>query len=187
MATQSQKIEQSKLEDLLGRIVLKDQNAFKQFYDLTSPKVYGLVLFMIKNAEPSKDLMQEIYMRVWSKAGEYDAHKGAVMPWLLTLARYRVLDLLRAQKRFNNALDRHSEQMELAQQVHDNDMPDTLKECLNSLADSQRHSILQAFLFGLTHEELAQKLAIPLGTIKSRIRRGLVRLKQCLDHPSQTV
>lgn len=187
MNTVAQAAEQSELEDLLARIAMNDQRAFKRFYTITSPKVYGLIIFMLKNAEQSKDILQEVYIRIWSKAAEYQAHKGAVIPWLLTIARYRVLDFLRSEKRFQNALDRHSETLELDEQVNENDMPESLTICLNTLADSQRHSILQAFLHGWTHEELAQKLATPLGTIKSRIRRGLVRLKQCLENATHAV
>ncbi len=177
-------VEQQELAPLMAKVALRDQQAFKTLFDKTSPKVYGVVLYMLKNTAQAQDLLQEVYLRIWSQASEYQPLRGPVMPWILAIARYRVLDFLRAEKRRTDAMDRHEEKVKLDELDVENDMPESLKHCLDTLASVQRQSIFEAFFNGWTHEELAKKISVPIGTVKSRIRRGLARLKDCLEPAS---
>ena len=181
MENQNQKAEQLELGMLMAKTVLRDQTAFKDLYDKTAHKVYGLILKMLGNKALAEDLLQDVYLRVWSQASQYQADKGPVVPWLLTVARYRALDLLRAEKRRENAMTAHEENFSLENVDAPGNLSEELTHCLGRLAGEQLQSILQAFFFGLTHEELARRLSTPIGTVKSRIRRGLARLKECLE------
>ena len=168
----------AELERLLANSVLGDRDAFAALYEATSSRVYALGLRMLGNRDQASDLLQDVYVRIWTRAGEYHAERGSVLAWLLSIARYRALDMLRFEGR-RSPIGSETAEPELAGMVDASTL--ALEECLDTLADSQRSSILTVFFDGLTHDELAAREQQPLGTVKSRIRRGLQRLKDCLD------
>lgn len=178
-------IEQDRFADLIARVALRDQAAFQQLYEKTSARAYGLALRMMGTAQPAQDLLQEAYLKVWANASEYRPDKGRVLSWLLGIVRYRALDALRAGKRHGKAMDSHLQSEQQLNPQAGLVMPDEnsegLAHCLQTLAASQRESIVQAFVYGWTYDELAARTAKPIGTIKSQIRRGLARLKECLE------
>ncbi len=172
--------QQADLESLLARAALADRAAFHALYDATSPLVYGVLRAMLRDEESAQDVLQDTYVKVWGRAGEYHSDRGHVLSWIIAIARYSALDLLRASKRRSNFEQQAGETLLLT--LPDTDtFSDSLKDCLDRLADLQRRSIFSAFVHGFTHEELAQRENAPLGTIKSRIRRGLQRLRECLE------
>lgn len=166
-------------EDLLARVVLGDRNAFQLLYEETSPKVYGVLLRMLGDASSAQDVLQDTYVRVWSRAGEFHGERGKVLAWIITIARYRALDLLRSQKRRVEVTREFSQDQKFSVDLSESDP--RLYSCLETLADTQKSSVVASFVHGFTHEELAVQFAAPIGTIKSRIRRGLQRLKECLE------
>ena len=167
-------------ESLLASTALGDRVAFQQLYSDTSPRVYGVLMSMLSDRATAQDVLQDTYVKVWSRAGDYHAERGEVLSWIIAIARYRALDLLRASSRRQNFEHQAAEPEALTFSASD-EFSELLQECLNRLAQLQRRSILEAFINGFTHEELASNEDTPIGTIKSRIRRGLVRLRECLD------
>jgi len=172
--------QQKELEVLLASTALGDRNAFQTLYSNTSPRVYAVLMSMLSDKATAQDVLQDTYVKVWSRASEYHSERGEVLSWIIAIARYRALDLLRAANRRQNF-----EQQAMAPQALSlsatNDFSDLLQECLDRLAQLQRRSILAAFINGFTHEELASLEKTPVGTVKSRIRRGLARLRECLE------
>ena len=167
-----------------------DWRAFTRLYAMTSPQLYGLILRMTNYAQTCEDLLQEVYITVWRRADHYDASQAQVMTWLIAIARNRTLDWLRQQSSGLNPRmsDQDPEALELAagtatpeQSAHDAANETDLEHCLEQLSGEQRSAIVLAFLEGHSHAELAERLASPLGTVKSWVRRGLASLKTCLQ------
>ncbi|MEM7225651.1 MAG: sigma-70 family RNA polymerase sigma factor [Pseudomonadota bacterium] len=156
-----------------------DQAAFAELYQATSPRLFAVVLRIARRRDQAEELLQETYLRIWREAGGYQANRGAPMAWMVTIARNRALDRWRKEVRRPAA-----EAAEPAEMLDWGDLNgDTrdLRHCLSGLAPAQRDAILLAYIEGYTHDELARRLKSPLGTIKSWIRRGLLRLRECLE------
>lgn len=179
------------LGDWLAATSRGDRRAFSRLYKATSPYLYALLLRMLKHRGLADESLQEVYIRVWQKAESYDPERGAPMTWLLSIARYRALDLIRQRSGPETAADGPMESValyELAGSLHDPESDagtleslQNLQNCLEALSEEQRKSILMAYYEGYSHSELAEFLGAPLGTVKSWVRRGLQRLRQCLE------
>jgi len=172
--------QQDELEALIARAAMADRAAFQTLYKVTSPRVYAVLIAMLRDEEIAQDVLQDAYVKVWARAGEYHSERGQVLSWIIAIARYRALDVLRASKRRSNFEQQAGESAVLSVPATDA-FTEMLSECLDRLADLQRSNIISAFMHGFTHEELADREDTPIGTIKSRIRRGLQRLRECLD------
>ncbi len=170
----------------LGQVATGDRAALKTVYDQTSGKIYGVIIRLVRDRERADDVMQDVYLKVWNRAGRYDPAKASVITWLCTIARNSAIDTLRRDKRIpipvaDDALpeprdtDPLADQLLCAQEDYEK-----LRKCMEELNDDQRSSIRLAFFEGLTHSQLSEQLAVPLGTLKSWIRRGLSGLKACL-------
>ena len=181
------------LADLLARTALADQGAFAELYRLTSARLYGVALRIMRDTPAAEEVLQEAYVSVWHHAAGYRAAKSQPLTWLTTIVRNRCLDQLRR---------RQIDTIPLARQADDGDEPEmdfpsdaptpvdmlmagaesrSVRTCVEALEGGQKQAIALAFYQGLTHAELAQHLRQPLGTVKSWIRRGLDRLRECLD------
>ncbi|QRR33250.1 sigma-70 family RNA polymerase sigma factor [Hydrogenophaga sp. YM1] len=178
------------LMDLIDRIAQRDEAALKALYDLTARKLYGLSLRVLGSAEAAEDALQEAYLQVWRSAGDYRATLSPPMAWLGLIVRSRSLDLLRRR-----AADRAHLTQELDEALADTlpgDAPNpmdtslasqqawAMHQCLGQLENKQREVISLAYLRDLSHGELAERLALPLGTVKTWIRRGLDKLRDCM-------
>lgn len=172
------------LLNLLARTAQRDAQAFKELYDHTAPQLNAIALRILKQQTLAEDALQDTYIQIWHRAEDYHADRGSVMAWLTGIMRYRAIDLLRRNP--GDGASAHS-----ATETEDPDpQPDTfaaakeashtLHDCLARLSDSQRQSISLAYFEGLTHQELAARTGAPLGSVKSRIRRALQRLRECL-------
>jgi RNA polymerase sigma-70 factor (ECF subfamily) len=176
----------SPLFDLLARTALGDQGAFSQLYQLTSPKLFSVAMRILRHEERAEECLQEAFVNIWRQASSYNADKSAPMTWMTTVVRNRALDLLRQRRPETQADD-----AQLIENIEDsNDRTDAvefggesrrLAQCLGELKDEQRRCVLLAYYEGHTHPELATRLKVPVGTIKTWIRRGLQQLRQCLD------
>ncbi len=181
-------VDPQRLAELLAATADGDQNALVALYDATSPILYGLLLRMLKQPEWAQEALQDCYMRVWRRSGTYSRDKGDPIGWLIGIARYRALDLLRTQRHGLDLLD--DGQMALQQAVDQGPTPEDraveqeglrrLSRCMDALQDDQRRSVLLAYYEGYSHQELAQVMNAPLGTVKAWVRRGLARLRECL-------
>lgn len=174
----------AELKQLLSRVTRGDELAFEKLYRLVSPHLFGLALHMLRDADLARDVVQDSFISIWRNAGEYDPSKSAPMTWMVSIARYRTLDLLR-KARPNTSFE-VTTAMEFRDQPEDEnpevDPGDSaaIHKCVDSLASVQRQCIALAFFRGLTHSELADHLKQPLGTVKSWVRQGLLQLKDCL-------
>jgi RNA polymerase sigma-70 factor (ECF subfamily) len=171
------------LKALIARTAREDRAAFRALYDATSPRVYGVLVALLRNDDTAQDVLQDTFVKVWARAGEYHSERGEVLSWIIAIARYRALDLLRASRRRSSYEQQAGESplLTLPAVSASDEFSLRLTDCLDRLAERQRRNIVAAFVRGFTHEELARQENTPLGTIKSRIRRGLQRLRECLE------
>jgi RNA polymerase sigma-70 factor (ECF subfamily) len=187
----SKAVEAEQRRDALARDIALagegDRAAFERVYARTSAKIYSLLLAMLEHQAVAEDVLQETFFAVWQNAGRYQRTTASPMTWLITTARNKAIDRLRSEKgaRLHVALDDapapivDTQPLALAmlETISDHQR---LHACMEELDARQRDSIREAFFHGLTYDELAAKTGVPLGTMKSWIRRGLLRLKACL-------
>jgi RNA polymerase sigma factor (sigma-70 family) len=178
----------ARLMELLARTALADQRAFAELYRLTSAHLYAVALRILKESAPAEEVLQESFVNVWHHAGSYVAAKSQPLTWLTSIVRNRCLDHLRRREVETVTMDDEEEGLGVAA-----DDPSPLEmllsganaravgACVETLEPGQKQAIALAFFQGLSHSELAQTLREPLGTVKSWIRRGLERLRDCLD------
>ena len=171
----------------MGRLAGGEQEALGELYDRTSAKLFGICLRILNDREEAEDILQDVYLTVWRRADRFEPARASPITWLATIARNRSIDRLRQIGRRGGGRP-----MEEAEEVAD-DAPDAfealaasdegrrLAECLRTLDDGTSKSIVAAFYGGATYEFIAERLSVPLGTLKSRIRRGLIKLKGCLS------
>lgn len=177
-----------RLSLLLRLVAAGDHAAMEEVYRLTSARLYGLLLRMLPERVAADEVLQETYLTVWRRADGFVAGKSSPMSWLIAIARNKAIDRLRSDSKTakNSSLDSLVEEP-----VDDRPSPLRLLEadqerqqlhwCLDQLEERQREAIRSAFFSGLTYQELAERSSVPLGTMKSWIRRGLLRLKACLE------
>jgi RNA polymerase sigma-70 factor (ECF subfamily) len=171
----------------LGRIPDGDRAALQTVYRLTSAKLFGVCLRILGEHGDAEDVLQEVYVTVWRKAADFDARRASPMTWLIAIARNRSIDRLRASR-----TSRNMEAIDAAADVVDSTAgADAALEgvqehaklhgCLDRLASHERAALRGAFFDGNTYEDLATRMKVPLGTMKSWIRRAMVKLKACLE------
>jgi RNA polymerase sigma-70 factor (ECF subfamily) len=164
-----------------------DQDAFAELYRQVSPHLYGLVLRILRRKDWAEEVLQEGFLNIWNHAGEYQPRKGSPFAWMAAILRNRALDMLRRHRReifssdesFQESLP--GEDPSPLDQLVSGSESKALKHCLEELEGEQRQSILWAYWRGMTHQELSRQLKKPLGTVKSWVRRGLEKLKRCLE------
>ena len=174
------------LAQLMPRIALGDRAALRELYDATSAKLFAVCLRILCDREESEDVLQDVYVTIWRRADRFDPARASVAAWISTIARNRAIDRLRARGPLARA-----EPIEALEIADDQPAADArlamvddaarLERCLGELDDRTRTVIRTAFFEGVTYEALAQRMETPLGTVKSWIRRGLARLKGCLE------
>jgi RNA polymerase sigma-70 factor (ECF subfamily) len=169
---------------LLQRSAEGDRAAFRRLYDLQSSRLYAVALRITRQSALAADAMHEAFVSVWQYADRFDPARGAGEAWLTSIVRYRALDLVRRGVREVTGLDvpeREDEDPDPLARLLGSAEGAALHRCLEELDAERRTLILHAFMDGLTHTELADRFAMPLGTVKSSIRRGLAGLRQCLE------
>lgn len=173
------------LVNLLDAVARGDRWALSEVYARTSAKLYGICLRLLGSEADAQDALQEAYVTVWQKAARFDASKASPITWLSVLARNKAIDRLRQRPIGGEELDEAASipdaglsALELVEQAQE---ADRLSRCLDELEERSRTMIHAAFLEGATYSELAERESVPLGTMKSWIRRGLIRLRGCLE------
>jgi RNA polymerase sigma-70 factor (ECF subfamily) len=173
------------LADALRRTAAGDRAALRQVYEATSAKLFGVVLRILTERAEAEDVLQSVYLTVWQRAASYDPARASPTTWLVTIARNRAIDRLRARPRAtvdieaaNDIADPAPIASEVAAAASD---ARALDGCIGELGAQQALAIRAAYFEGLTHEALATRMAVPLGTVKSWIRRSLQRLRECLE------
>ena len=187
VATPSNVSELETLADLLLAVGQSDRRAFARLYKLSAPTLFAIAVRLLRRRELAEEVMQEAYVAIWRKAGQYQLGRGQPMAWMIAIVRNRAIDRLRRQAREPNVAANLDDLTEFLPNENRGAADPTsavgasLRECLDRLKESQQRAILLAYYHGLTHEELAKRLDAPLGTVKSTVRRGLLRLKECLE------
>jgi RNA polymerase sigma-70 factor (ECF subfamily) len=174
------------LAPLLARIAEGDRAALRALYAATSSKLFGVCLRILSDREESEDVLQDVYVTIWRRADRFDPARASVTTWLSTIARNRAIDRLRARGPL--ARSQPVEDLEIADEAPGaeallvaSDDAARLDACLGELDARTQAAIRTAFLEGVTYEALARRMDTPLGTVKSWIRRGLARMKGCLE------
>jgi RNA polymerase sigma-70 factor, ECF subfamily len=173
------------LEQLVARSALGDRAAFRQLYEAAAPKLFAVARRILRREDWAEEVLQECFVAMWRHAAEYQAVRAAPMTWMTSIVRNRCLDWLRRpnpEPLADEALEALEDQNPgpLARLEHSRDGA-ALARCLRGLEAKQRQAIALAFFDGLSHAELAQHLREPLGTVKTWVRRGLARLRSCLE------
>jgi RNA polymerase sigma-70 factor (ECF subfamily) len=175
-----------RLDVLLAAASRGDEQAFAQLYDQTSSRVYGMVLRVIRDAAQAAEVTQDVYLEVWRQSARFDSGRGAVLPWLLMIAHRRAVDRVRSAQSTVTRDIRYAELNterpydEVSEQVQAGLEAQRVRKVLNDLTAAQREAVSLAYFGGYTHSEVAELLHIPLGTVKTRIRDGLIRMRDAL-------
>jgi RNA polymerase sigma-70 factor (ECF subfamily) len=185
----------SEIGQLLARVALRDQAAFKQLYDATVRCLLAIAVRLLRDEAWAEEVVQEAYVGIWNSAPNYSPLKAQPMTWLMTIARNKAMDALRSTTGERETMVRiapteddkddplaavRDEAAGPLQRLVDRIDAARLRHCLQALDAAQRQAIALAFYDGLTHSELAEHMRQPLGTVKAWVRRGLERLKPCL-------
>ena len=173
---------------LVHRLLQKDVSAFEQLYDRHSRLVYGLLLRILQQAGTAEEVAQDVFLQLWRNAAQYDESRGPFVPWLLTLARNRALDTLRLKSERQRRREDQTEEMppvvtvpQYEKVLDEKRRAEKVRALMASLNPKQKKAIELAYFEGLSHSEIAAALKEPLGTVKSWIRNGLLKLKEGLQ------
>jgi RNA polymerase sigma-70 factor, ECF subfamily len=172
------------LATLIGRCAAQDRAAFRRLYDRQAARLHGIAMRITRQPALAADAVHDTFMALWQHAASFDPARGSAEAWLTSIARYRALDIVRRRTREVTGADipevADPEPDALAQLTGGAEVA-ALRHCLDQLEPDRRGLVVAAFVDGLSHTDLAQKLAMPLGTVKSTIRRALAALKRCLE------
>ncbi|QCI92384.1 sigma-70 family RNA polymerase sigma factor [Novosphingobium sp. EMRT-2] len=166
------------LEQLLGAVATGDMAAFRGLYDVAAGRLLAIAMKILRDRDAAEDAVQEAFLRIWRKAGSYEAARGSPLAWMSIIARNAALDNVRRR--------RPAEELEAVDvidlAVQPVEPPDArLGQCLGRLPADQARAIVTMYTYGLSHVELAEQLSTPLGTVKSWVRRGTRSLKECME------
>jgi RNA polymerase sigma-70 factor (ECF subfamily) len=175
------------LVDRLQAVAAGDRAALRDLYERTSAKLFGVCLRILPDREEAEDVLQDVYLTVWNKAERFDPARASPITWLATIARNRAIDRQRAigprafHRSVDDAADIAADTPDALTQLERGEESRQLSACLDTLDGRTRGAIVAAFFGGRTYEALATEEGVPLGTMKSLVRRGLQRLKNCLQ------
>jgi len=172
----------------VSQVVQGDELALAQLYDASSPLVYGLALRILGDSGAAEEVTLDVYLQVWKQANRFDSVRGRVSTWLMTMARSRAIDKLRGRvqelsqgETLDAVAETRSENLDPEQSATVAQQQTQVRKALSTLSDEQRRAIELAFFNGLSQSEIALKLNEPLGTIKTRIRNGMLKLRELLQ------
>ena len=178
------------LAELLRQSSRGDQEAFARLYDATSRRIYGLVLRIVRDPSMSEEVTQEVYLDVWRTSARFDPAKGSALSWLMTIAHRAAVDRVRSSEASRRRDDAHAHATQdvdfdaTAEAAQSSLEAQRVRKALTTLTEAQRSAVELAYLGGYTHTEVAALLGLPLGTAKTRIRDGLIRLRDTLGVPA---
>lgn len=174
--------------ELMAGTASGDREAFSTLYDRLAPRVYGLVLHVLRNQTDAEDVLQETFFQVWRTASGFDPSRCPLDGWVLMIGRCRALDRLRRRKDSSPAPeDVPAETEHPARELERTEDATQVNAALAYLPAEQREAIRMAFYGGFTHDQISRRLGLPLGTVKTRIRLGMIRLRKCLADKTETL
>ena len=172
------------IENWIQRAGLGDRNAFNALYDATSPKLFGVCLRVLNNRAEAEEALQEAFIRIWQRAERFSANGYSPMTWLITLTRNMAIDRLRARKATTEDINDRQDIADIGPTPEDAVVASSerakINSCLNKLDDAKAGAIRGAYLLGETYEELAKRYAVPVNTMRTWLRRSLLKLRECL-------
>lgn len=174
------------LEHVVSRVARGDEQAFEVLYRRVSGQVLGLIRRVLRDPAQSEEVAQEVFVEVWRTATRFDADRGSATSWIMTMAHARAVDRVRSAQAASNRdervgrRDQTREYDEVAEEVEVRLEQQAVRKCLGGLTDLQREAVQLAYYGGYTYREVAELLDTPLGTVKTRLRDGLIRLRDCL-------
>lgn len=184
------------LQHLLDQVAGGDASALATLYDRTAARLHGVLVRLVRCEADAEELLVDVFQQVWDQAGRYNAARGRPLSWLAVIARSRALDCLRrreARRRHERPLVEQAVRVEQgdpaddpARRREDAEREDEAKRALSALPGDQRRTLELAYFDGLSHTAIARQLDVPLGTVKTRIRRGLRTLRQALAEATET-
>jgi len=183
----------SDIAELLKRISEKDPQGLKELHQAVSGVMLGIIASILKDQHEAEDTLQEVFLRIWRKADRYLPDRGSPMSWIITIARNAAYDRYRQRSRHQAAQKKVTEDLQdslssapaaASHELLKAELCDQIQKALQTLSRDQREAIELAFFSGHTQTEVAERLAIPLGTVKARIRRGMKSLKPLLTQPA---
>lgn len=175
---------------LLARVLKGDQQAFSQLYDQSSPLLYALALRILGNRDEAAEVLQEVYLEIWRKVARYDVGRGTPAAWLVTLTRSRAIDRLRSRGTRGPAESLDSPSVGRIPDLSpgpfesqaEEELRNAVSKALSNLSPAQQQAIEMAYYDGMSHSEIAARLNQPLGTVKTRIKLGMSKLRDTLRH-----
>ncbi len=175
--------------ELLRRMAGGDRSAFSDFYDQYSGLLFSIAVKVLNDPKEAEDVLQEVFMRIWNKADAYDPVLGKPVSWAVTLTRNKAIDRIRASQRRSRLLEQATVEAGVLpdnspsanERLHGRENAEIIRSVVAALPSDQRRAIELAFFSGLTQDEIAKTLQEPLGTIKARIRRGMLKLREKLE------
>jgi RNA polymerase sigma-70 factor (ECF subfamily) len=173
------------LTALLSRCARGEDSALAALYESVAPTVLGCLMRILRRRALAEEALQDVFVQVWQRAAQFDEHRGRAFAWIVSIARYRAIDILRRERA--DSVDPFVLAESLTAEESEGERPrfatddEALGRCLDALTEPQRESIRLAYLTGQSHPEIAATLQRPLGSVKSWIRRGLLALKECLE------
>lgn len=179
-------VDQSTPDELLRRVARGDSPAFELLFDVVADTVFGVVRRVLRDPAQSEEVTQEVMIEVWRTAARFDAERGSASTWILTMAHRRAIDRVRSAQSAHDreqrvaARDHEASYDQVAEQVQTRLEQEQVRRCLGQLTELQRESVTLAYYAGYTYREVAELLDTPLGTVKTRLRDGLIRLRDCM-------
>ena len=183
----SRRPEHARLEAVLTAVARGDRAAFADLYDLVVPAVFGIIRRLVRDPSQSEEVTQEVMLELWRTAARYDPAQGSAIGWILTIARRRAIDRVRSEQASRDRVEKvapmqiEREHDHVSEEVLRSSDRSAVSTALAGLGRLQREAIELAFFGGLTQSEIAGRLGVPLGTIKTRIRDGMLRLQETLS------
>jgi RNA polymerase sigma-70 factor (ECF subfamily) len=174
------------LEDVLARVARGDERSFERLYDTVAGAVHGLVRRVLRDPAQAEEVTQEVFLEIWRTATRFDASRGKAMTWVMTMAHARAVDRVRSAQASSDrdvkvgTRDYTAAYDEVAEAVETRLERVQVQRCLGGLTDLQRESVTLAYYGGYTYSEVAELLTVPLGTVKTRLRDGLIRMRDCM-------
>lgn len=175
---------QDDLSQLISRVAMSDRAAFSELFDRTSAKLFGVSVRILGDDQDAEDAMQDTYVKIWHAADRYRAGTYSPMTWLITIARNTAVDRIRARRRSEGDLDDAMEIVDPAPGAELHAMAaeerDRIRACLARLEPDKAEAVRRAYLLGDTYKDLAARFDVPLNTVRTWLRRSLIKLRECL-------
>jgi RNA polymerase sigma-70 factor (ECF subfamily) len=170
---------------LISRVALREQSAFSELYNKTSPKLFGVCLRILKDRTDAEEVLQEVFVKIWQRADRYVVSDNPAMPWLMAIARNQSIDATRARKpvadEIDSAYDLADRQPDPESQAVNKGEGRRIDSCMEELEADRAKAVRGAYVEGLSYQELADQFAVPLNTMRTWLRRSLLRLRECMD------